>query len=399
MVKLQDVANEKRKLTKSTKFARIYNINDKYAIKSISTDYIIAPHNHEVEKSILLKLRDATEESSSKEHGAFNVIGLLDFGRNAADEDEVELLFNYYPLSLYELMRSQYKFSGHETDEPPRKFNPYYDLSIGTDKLATIEKKRLKYVNCFDVDKYAYRYLLQISEGLQFIHSQNIIHRDIKPQNIMVDPQTDLLKITDFGISYDNDNLKQTINEPPQRKITDVSTSIYKAPELLLGVKNYSYAVDIWALMILASQWFQKDTDMLSTSGKPVCETRDDFYIPGMVDDGTQDGENGSDIRLLMSIFSKFGYPKINDWKEVSEFGSEDAFVGMFGENGDDKYVKYQSVESQRQLMESLLPRISEITNPVIKEGILRIMAQMVEYDSTRRITSSKLVTELHSLQ
>lgn len=399
MVKLQDITNEKRKLIKSTKFARIYNINDKYAVKSISTDYIIAPHNHEVEKSILLKLREAIKESSSKEHGAFNVIGLLDFGRNPTDEDEVELLFNYYPMSLYELMRSQYKFSGHETDEPPRKFNPYYDLSSATNKAATIEKKRLKYVNCFDVDKYAYRYLLQISEGLKFIHSQNIIHRDIKPQNIMVDPETDLLKITDFGISYDKDNLKQMINEPPERKITDVSTSIYKAPELLLGVKNYSYGVDIWSLMILVSQWFQKDTDMISTSGRTVCETRDDFYIPGMIDDGTQDGENGSDIRLLMSIFSKFGYPKINDWKEVSEFGSEDAFVGMFGENGDDKYVKYQSVESQFQLMESLLPRIDELTNLVIKEGVIRIMTQMVEYDSTRRITSTKLVSELYSLQ
>lgn len=399
MVKLNDIANEPRKLIKSTKFARIFNINDKYAIKSICTDYIVAPHNHEVEKSILLKLRDAIEESSSKEVGSFNIIGLLDFGKNVTDEDEVELLFNYYPMSLYELMRSQYKFSGHETDEPPRKFNPYYDLTSGTDKSATVEKKRLKYVNCFDVDKYAFRYMLQISEGIQFIHSQNIIHRDIKPQNIMVDLETDLLKITDFGISYDNDNLRQTIDEPQERKITDVSTSIYKAPELLLGVKNYSYAVDIWSLLILVSQWFQKDTNMISTSGKPVCESRDDFYIPGMIDDGTQEGENGSDIRLLLSIFSKFGYPKINDWKEVSEFGSEDAFVGMFGGNGDDKYVKYQSVESQCQLMESLLPRIGELANPVVKEGIIRIMTQMVEYDSTRRITSVQLVKELRSLQ
>ncbi|CAD1779207.1 similar to Saccharomyces cerevisiae YFL029C CAK1 Cyclin-dependent kinase-activating kinase required for passage through the cell cycle, phosphorylates and activates Cdc28p [Maudiozyma barnettii] len=398
MSKLSDLPLTERKLVKSTKFARIFNVNDKYAIKSISTDFIVAPHNHEVERSILLKLRSAIEESSSKDKGAIHIIGLLDYGRNEQDEDEVELLFPYYPFSLYELMRTQYRQSGHQ--ELNKKFNPYYNLTTVTNEedLPT-RTKELIYKNYFDVNKYAYKYFLQIAEGLQFIHHNGIIHRDIKPQNIMVDVETDLLKITDFGISYDTQNTKQTVAESPERKITDVSSSIYKAPELLLGVKNYGYAVDIWSLLILVSQWFQKDSKMISTTGRIVSETRDDFYIPAIIDDGTQDGQNGSDIRLLLSIFSKFGYPKVLDWKEVSEFGSEDAFIGMFGEQGDGKYFKYLPDEEQLEQLKVLLPRLNEINDVTIRDGILNVMAKMLVYDSTKRISSDKLVSELASLK
>ncbi|SMN18557.1 similar to Saccharomyces cerevisiae YFL029C CAK1 Cyclin-dependent kinase-activating kinase required for passage through the cell cycle, phosphorylates and activates Cdc28p [Maudiozyma saulgeensis] len=397
MSKLVDLPPNERKLVKCTKFARIFNINDKYAIKSITTDFIVAPHNYEFEKSILLKLRSAIEESSNLEKGAIHIIELLDFGRNPADEDEVELLFPYYSFSLYEVMRAQYKQSAHQ--EPKRKFNPYYNLTTDVDKEGTVTgTKELIYKNYFDVNKYAYKYFLQIAEGLQFIHHNGIIHRDIKPHNIMVDLETDLLKITDFGISYDTNDTKQTIGEPSERKITDVSSSIYKAPELLLGVKNYGYSIDIWSLMILVSQWFQKDTKIISTTGKTVSETRDDFYIPAIIDDGTQDGQNGSDIRLLLSIFAKFGYPKVEDWREVSEFGSEDAFIGMFGEKGDGKYFKYQSVEGQLQQLREFLPRLDEINDVPIREGILSALTKMLEYDSTKRISSDKLVIELASL-
>lgn len=391
MSKLSDIKPQDRKLIKSTKFAKIFNVNDKFAVKAISSDYILPPHNYEIEISVLLKLKNLINDSTTKFRGTQYIIDILD---SKKIDDEVELLFSFYSMSLYDLMRAEYKQSSRQR----KKFNPYYDLSLDKNEEEDILEKRIRYINCLDINKYAYNFFLQISEGLEFIHANGIIHRDIKPHNIMFDIETGQLKITDFGISYDTDNVKQVTQEPEDKKITDVSTSFYKAPELLLSVKNYSYEVDIWALLILVSQWFQKETCILPTGGRIVSELRDDFYIPALIDDGSQDGENGSDIRLLLSIFEKFGVPSLEDWIDVKEFGSVDAFTGLFGVDGDNKYIMNQTVDVQFERITSLLPRIDDIDDKGVKHKILKCMLRMIPFASQKRITSAELVKELSSL-
>jgi len=77
--------------------------------------------------------------------------------------------------------------------------------------------------------------------GLEYIHSKNIIHRDIKSANILVNNRGEV-KIADFGLA-------KKVGPGYSGKLTQrVVTRWYRAPELLLGCKTYTTKIDIWAL-------------------------------------------------------------------------------------------------------------------------------------------------------
>lgn len=357
------------KTLKHTRFATISQ-QGQFVVKSICKDIAVPPHDSRSELAILKKL--------SKFHDP-HVVELLDYH---SDEESLKLLFPFYELDLEEYMRSCYK--------PPKKrskmLNPYYALTGD----AGHQQQQSTCKNHFDISKHAHDFFLQLSLALQFIHSKGIIHRDLKPQNVLMRNEgCPLLVLTDFGISYDTQDALQTKRESFDAKITDVSTSIYKAPELLFGVRNYTYAVDIWALLILISQWFQEETLWPPTN------------LPAMVDDGSGqlgDGESGSDIRLILSIFSKLGIPSIQEWEEVARYGSSAAFEGMFGSNGDGNYLAKKSHEDQLQTLYELMPRLTDIEDEVIKGSIERCILGMIPFESSERWDSKRIVEELSHL-
>lgn len=86
-------------------------------------------------------------------------------------------------------------------------------------------------------------FIYQILRGLKFLHSAGIIHRDIKPRNLLVNSNCDL-KICDMGLArFDTGNLKGL---PP---MTDyVATRWYRAPEIILQWEGYSKAIDLWSV-------------------------------------------------------------------------------------------------------------------------------------------------------
>jgi serine/threonine protein kinase len=86
-------------------------------------------------------------------------------------------------------------------------------------------------------------FLYQILRGMKYVHSAGILHRDLKPRNLLVNGNCDL-KICDFGLSR--------ANIPEMMKagaMTDyISTRWYRAPELLCGAEIYTEAVDMWSI-------------------------------------------------------------------------------------------------------------------------------------------------------
>jgi len=83
-------------------------------------------------------------------------------------------------------------------------------------------------------------YIYQILRGLDFCHSQGIMHRDIKPQNIMIDHPRRKLRIIDWGLAeFYHSGLEYNVR---------VASRHYKGPELLVDDRLYDYSLDIWSL-------------------------------------------------------------------------------------------------------------------------------------------------------
>ncbi len=82
-------------------------------------------------------------------------------------------------------------------------------------------------------------YSYQIIRGLAYMHALGICHRDIKPDNILTDPETHELKICDFG------SAKKLVKGQPN--VSYISSRPYRAPELIFGATEYTSAIDLWS--------------------------------------------------------------------------------------------------------------------------------------------------------
>ncbi|XP_045805467.1 mitogen-activated protein kinase homolog NTF3-like [Trifolium pratense] len=117
--------------------------------------------------------------------------------------------------------------------------NSFKDVYLVYELMDTDLHQIIKSSQSLSNDHIQY-FLFQLLRGLKYLHSANILHRDLKPGNLLINANCDL-KICDFGLARTNCSKNQFMTEY-------VVTRWYRAPELLLCCDNYGTSIDIWSM-------------------------------------------------------------------------------------------------------------------------------------------------------
>jgi serine/threonine protein kinase len=152
-------------------------------------------------------------------------------------------------------------------------------------------------------------YVYQILLGVEHMHSHRHLHRDLKPQNLLID-RKGRMQIADLGLA-------RAISTPMPPVTHEVATLWYRPPEILLGSKPYHNPVDLWAIGCIMAE-------MIS-------------LVPSFPGD--------SEIDTLFKIFQCVGTPSEDSWPGVSALQDWHATFPKWSPPSDEKFCEQLHIE------------------------------------------------------
>ena len=127
-------------------------------------------------------------------------------------------------------------------------------------------------------------FMQQLLRGIAFCHENRVLHRDLKPQNLLINIKGQL-KLADFGLA-------RAFGIPVNTFSNEVVTLWYRAPDVLLGSRTYNTSIDIWSAGCIMAEMY---------TGRPL--------FPGTTNDDQ-----------LQKIFRLMGTPSERSWPGISQF-------------------------------------------------------------------------------
>ncbi|KAK9469599.1 kinase-like domain-containing protein [Lipomyces arxii] len=125
-------------------------------------------------------------------------------------------------------------------------------------------------------------FMYQLLRGIAFCHDNRVLHRDLKPQNLLINNKGQL-KLADFGLA-------RAFGIPVNTFSNEVVTLWYRAPDVLLGSRTYSTSIDIWSAGCIMAEMY---------TGRPL--------FPGTTNEDQ-----------LQKIFRLMGTPNERTWPNIS---------------------------------------------------------------------------------
>lgn len=159
------------------------------------------------------------EISLLKEMRDPNIVRLLNIVH--ADSHKLYLVFEFLDLDLKKYMEAlPVSDGGRGRPLPEGTSGELATLGLGSDIIK--------------------KFMSQLCHGVRFCHSHRVLHRDLKPQNLLIDKEGNL-KLADFGLA-------RAFGVPLRTYTHEVVTLWYRSPEILLGGRQYSTGVDMWSV-------------------------------------------------------------------------------------------------------------------------------------------------------
>uniref|UniRef100_A0A8C7DI28 cyclin-dependent kinase n=1 Tax=Oncorhynchus kisutch TaxID=8019 RepID=A0A8C7DI28_ONCKI len=180
-------------------------------------------------------------------------------------------------------------------------------------------------------------FLFQILRGLAYCHKRKVLHRDLKPQNLLINERGEL-KLADFGLA-------RAKSVPTKTYSNEVVTLWYRPPDVLLGSSEYSTQIDMWGVGCIFYEM---------AAGRPL--------FPG----STVEDE-------LHLIFRLLGTPSEDSWPGIS---------------GVDEFKSYNFPKYKPQPFINHAPRLDT-------EGI-ELVLSFLKYESKRRISADEAMKQAY---
>ncbi|XP_074591300.1 mitogen-activated protein kinase 4-like [Curcuma longa] len=153
-------------------------------------------------------------------------------------DNRVDALRTLRELKLLRHLRHENVIALKDIMMPPHR-RSFRDVYLVYELMDTDLHQIIKSSQALSNDHCQY-FLFQLLRGLKYIHSANILHRDLKPGNLLVNANCEL-KICDFGLARASSGKGQYMTEY-------VVTRWYRAPELLLCCDYYGTSIDVWSV-------------------------------------------------------------------------------------------------------------------------------------------------------